>query len=222
MEINKIKIAATYIAQNTTLFGFPEGRRLLLKRMKSEVEDRVLESWDAGSLGPFAGLLGSTTPFPRWLPRQEGHRRCQRASQEAHTSWVWPRSSLPRARPCGQVSPAAGQDLQDRAWLQSDTGRQPVERAGRRRTCPRATEAQGTGSGEDGTGLRHVHDRGRPELLSSCRKPATLSFAGRKWGPEKWRSWATSPPHATDTLFGSPTATTTTRKTSLFPFQPRK
>lgn len=73
MNINKIKTAATHIAQNTILFGFPEGRRLLLKRMKSEVEDRVLESQDAGSLGPFAGLLRSTTPFPRWLPRQEGY-----------------------------------------------------------------------------------------------------------------------------------------------------
>lgn len=150
MEINKIKIAATYIAQNTTLFGFPEGRRLLLKRMKSEVKDRVLEGWDAGSLGPFAGLLGSTTPFPRRLPRQEGHRRCQRASQEAHTSWAWPRSSLPRARPCGQASPAAGQDLQDRAWLQSDTGREPVERqvAGERAPEKQKHRAPGLGKTE--------------------------------------------------------------------------
>lgn len=223
MKINKIKIAATYIAQNTTLFGFPEGRRLLLKRMKSEVKDRVLESWDAGSLGPFAGLLRSTSPFPRRLPQQEGYRRCQCAPQEAHRSWARPQSSLPRAGPCGQASPAAGQGLQDRAWLQNDTGREPLERAGRRRTCPRETEAQGAGSGEDGTGLRHVHDRGRPELLSSCRKPATLSFAGRKWGPEKrWTSWAASLPHATNTLFSSPTTTTTKRKTSLIPFQPRK
>lgn len=35
IKINKIKIAATYIAQNTTLFGSPEGRRLLLKRIRS-------------------------------------------------------------------------------------------------------------------------------------------------------------------------------------------
>lgn len=35
---DKIKIAATFIAQNTTLFGFPKGRRLLLKRIKSRVK----------------------------------------------------------------------------------------------------------------------------------------------------------------------------------------
>lgn len=32
MKINKIKIAAKYIAQNTTLFGSLEGRRLPLGR----------------------------------------------------------------------------------------------------------------------------------------------------------------------------------------------
>lgn len=128
-------------------------------------------------------------------------------TQEVHTAW---------ARPFGWHY------LQGIAWLQSDTGGEPLEQAGHRRTCLQEREAQGAGSGEDGTGLRHVHDRGRPELLSSCRKPATRSFAGRKWGPEKWwKSWATSLPHATDTLFGSPTAATTRRKGSLFPFQPR-
>lgn len=50
MKINRLKIAATCIVENTSLFGFLEGRRLLLKKkMKSEVKDRELESKDAGT-----------------------------------------------------------------------------------------------------------------------------------------------------------------------------
>ena len=34
MKTNRVKIAATGIAQNTSLFGFLEGRSLLLKKKK--------------------------------------------------------------------------------------------------------------------------------------------------------------------------------------------
>lgn len=71
------------------------------------------------------------------------------------------------------------------------------------------------------TGLRHVHDQDRPELLFRCRKPATLNFTGRKWGSEKWpKAWAESLPSATNTLFAYPTAVTTKEKWAYFYLSP--
>lgn len=43
------------------------------------------------------------------------------------------------------------------------------------------------------TDLRHVHDQDRPELLFRCRKPATLNFTGRKWGPENGQRHGLNP-----------------------------
>lgn len=49
---DKIKIAATFIAQNTTLFGFPKGRRLLLKRTKSKVKEGGVRKLGSRGSGP--------------------------------------------------------------------------------------------------------------------------------------------------------------------------
>ena len=40
MKTNRVKIAATGIAQNTSLFGFLEGRSLLLKKKKKKLNHK--------------------------------------------------------------------------------------------------------------------------------------------------------------------------------------
>lgn len=66
---DKIKIAATYIAQNTTLFGFPKGRRLLLQRIKSKVKEGVIRKLGQGVWTPPLGCRAAE-PSPRWLSQQ--------------------------------------------------------------------------------------------------------------------------------------------------------
>lgn len=57
-------------------------------------------------------------------------------------------------------------------------------------------------SGDDRTGLRHVHDPDRPELLFSRGKHLHSAPLEERGGPEKWeKSWANSLPSATHTFF---------------------
>lgn len=115
---DKIKIAATFIAQNNTLFGFPKGRRLLLKRIKSRVKGGVIRKSGGGGLDPFPGLPSSRAHFLGSSLSRGDTGRCQQGRQE----------DTARSCPPNRAGPSALQGVlpPGQSWLQVTPEEDPL------------------------------------------------------------------------------------------------
>lgn len=160
---DKIKIAATFIAQNTTLFGFPKGRRLLLKRIKSRVKEGVIRKSGGGGLDPFAGLPSSRAHFLGSSLSRGDTGRCQQGVQEDTAQSCLAMGRVPQVQ-----QPSRGVLSRGQSWLQVTLEEDPLGGRKVREGCAPWKQVRGRWrSGEEGAGLRHVRAQDRPELVFS-------------------------------------------------------
>lgn len=109
---------------------------------------------------------------------------------------------LPMRRPPGQASPAVGGIYRTEPGFKVVLEEPPGHRQVTGQCAPKKWQHRVSKSGDDRTGLRHVHDPDRPELLFSRRKHLHSAPLEEGGGPEKWeKSWAKSLPSATHTFF---------------------
>lgn len=137
---DKIKIAATFIAQNTTLFGFPKGRRLLLKRIKSRVKGGVIRKSGGGGLDPFTGLPSSRAHFLGSRLSRGDTGRCQQGRQEDTARSCPPTGQVPQVQ-----QPSRGVLPPGQSWLQVTPEEDPLVGRQVREGCAPGNRCMGGG-----------------------------------------------------------------------------
>lgn len=127
---------------------------------------------------------------------------------------------LPMRRPSGQASPAVGGIYRTGPGFKAVLEEPPGHRQVTGQCAPKKWQHRVSKSGDDRTGLRHVHDPDRPELLFSRRKHLHSAPLEERGVQKNGRSHGLNPCPAPLTPSSTATATKKKKKIACFLFSP--